>query len=100
MRACELVSRPCPNRTGGVFRAHGLAPYPAAVSGPPASTRRDRIELVDAPARQCERFRNVKLLTSPEVCWKSSSVEEMALLVDADIYYRAFVRAARHARRS
>ncbi|RYZ09242.1 MAG: hypothetical protein EOO73_05640 [Myxococcales bacterium] len=43
---------------------------------------------------------DVKLLTGPEVCWKSSAVEEMALLVDGDIYYRAFVRAARRARRS
>ncbi len=42
----------------------------------------------------------MKLLTSPEVRWKSSPVEEMALLVDGEIYYRAFVRAARRARRS
>jgi phospholipase D1/2 len=42
----------------------------------------------------------VELLTNPEIRWKSSAVEEVALLADAEIYYRAFVRAARGARRS
>jgi phospholipase D1/2 len=46
------------------------------------------------------KLAEVKLLTSPEVCWKSSSVEEMALLADAETYYRAFVRAAQRAQRS
>jgi len=42
----------------------------------------------------------VKAVASQDICWKSSAVEEMALLADAEIYYRAFVRAARGARRS
>jgi phosphatidylserine/phosphatidylglycerophosphate/cardiolipin synthase-like enzyme len=42
----------------------------------------------------------VKSLASQDICWKSSAVEEMALLADAEIYYRAFVRAARDAKRS
>ncbi len=42
----------------------------------------------------------VKPLVSQDIRWKSSAVEEMALLADAEIYYRAFVRAARDARRS
>lgn len=42
----------------------------------------------------------VKRIDGSEVSWKSSAVEEMALLADAESYYRAFVRAARGARRS
>ncbi len=58
-----------------------------------------RHERMDAGGERCERER-VKPLASQDICWKSSTVEEMALLVDAETYYRAFARAARDARRS
>ena len=41
------------------------------------------------------KLADVKLLTSPEVCWKSSSVEEMALLVDAETSFGEAGNAAR-----
>jgi phosphatidylserine/phosphatidylglycerophosphate/cardiolipin synthase-like enzyme len=54
---------------------------------------------MDARDARCE-MSVVKPLVNQDVCWKLSAVDEMALLADAEIYYRAFVRAAQGARRS
>lgn len=54
---------------------------------------------MDAGAPQWETSQ-VKHGLGNETRWKQAAVAEMALLVDAETYYRAFVRAAQRARRS